>query len=224
MRVVDNELVTKPNQLYIFNFENKIRRCIMEDITKLQGKNLEDLRYIAKVMGIKSITRYRKQELIEKIIAVGGNNPEAVQLEQTTAKRKPGRPKKSKDTDKKEDAQTTVEVKEEKVSTQDNKSVSEDKKEEASKEKVASEDSKEEPKEEKAVSGEKKETQNTTKRFGRAPEVRVPVRRGRKAHNKKKRVMLRLRQWILILLQKQNIKDRKVVPLPRHEKRRHERR
>ena len=86
----------------------------MEDITKLQGKNLEDLRYIAKVMGIKSITRYRKQELIEKIIAVGGNNPEAVQLEQTTAKRKPGRPKKSKDTDKKEDAQTTVEVKEEK--------------------------------------------------------------------------------------------------------------
>ena len=79
----------------------------MEDITKLQGKNLEDLRYIAKVMGIKSITRYRKQELIEKIIAVGGIIPKLFN-EQTTAKRKPGRPKKSKDTDKKEDAQTTL--------------------------------------------------------------------------------------------------------------------
>ena len=38
----------------------------MEDRTKLQGKSLEDLRYIAKVMGVKSITRYRKQELVEK--------------------------------------------------------------------------------------------------------------------------------------------------------------
>ena len=191
----------------------------MEDITKLQGKNLEDLRYIAKVMGIKSITRYRKQELIEKIIAVGGNNPEAVQLEQTTAKRKPGRPKKSKDTDKKEDAQTTVEVKEEKVSTQDNKSVSEDKKEEASKEKVASEDSKEEPKEEKAVSGEKKETQNTTKRFGRAPEVRVPVRRGRKGAQQEKESNAQAEAVDSDSPAKtEHKKTEKVVPLPKARK------
>lgn len=38
----------------------------MEDIN-LKGKTLEDLRYIAKMMGLKNITRLRKGELIEKI-------------------------------------------------------------------------------------------------------------------------------------------------------------
>lgn len=42
----------------------------MEDIN-LETKTLEDLRYIAKMMGIKSTTRYRKEELIEKILEEG---------------------------------------------------------------------------------------------------------------------------------------------------------
>ena len=69
----------------------------MEEITKLQGKSLKDLRYIAKVMGIKSITRYRKQELIEKILAAGENKDELVQTVQPAVKRRPGRPRKDKE-------------------------------------------------------------------------------------------------------------------------------
>jgi len=69
----------------------------MEDIAKLQGKSLNDLRYIAKVMGIKSVTRYRKQELIEKILEAGQKKEELVQPVQTAVKRRPGRPKKNKD-------------------------------------------------------------------------------------------------------------------------------
>jgi transcription termination factor Rho len=42
----------------------------MEDIN-LKGKTLEDLRYIAKMMGLKNITRYKKSELIEKIYENG---------------------------------------------------------------------------------------------------------------------------------------------------------
>lgn len=41
----------------------------------LGGKSLEDLRYIAKMMGIKNISRARKEELIEMILAAGeGDN------------------------------------------------------------------------------------------------------------------------------------------------------
>ena len=82
----------------------------MEDITKLQGKSLNDLRYIAKVMGIKSITRYRKQELIEKIIAAAGaGKDESEQPTQTMAKRRPGRPRKVKDAETPEKLQTVSE-------------------------------------------------------------------------------------------------------------------
>ncbi|NSW89654.1 MAG: transcription termination factor Rho [Firmicutes bacterium] len=42
----------------------------MEEVN-LRSKKLQDLRYIAKVMGIKSVTRYKKDELIEKILEVG---------------------------------------------------------------------------------------------------------------------------------------------------------
>jgi len=42
----------------------------MEEIN-LGSKTLEDLRYIAKMMGIKSVTKYRKDELIEKILEAG---------------------------------------------------------------------------------------------------------------------------------------------------------
>ncbi len=38
----------------------------MEEVN-LENKTLEDLRFIAKMMGIKSVTKYRKEELIEKI-------------------------------------------------------------------------------------------------------------------------------------------------------------
>ena len=43
----------------------------MEDRSILEGKTLEDLRYIAKMLGLKSITKYRKSELIDLIISVG---------------------------------------------------------------------------------------------------------------------------------------------------------
>ncbi len=42
----------------------------MEEVD-LRSKSLEDLRYIAKLLNIKSITKYRKNELIEKIMEVG---------------------------------------------------------------------------------------------------------------------------------------------------------
>lgn len=45
----------------------------MEDI-KLKDKTLEDLRYIAKMMGLKNITKYKKSELIEKIYEEGNGD------------------------------------------------------------------------------------------------------------------------------------------------------
>jgi len=42
----------------------------MEEVN-LRSKTLQDLRYIAKVMGVKSVTKYRKDELIEKILELG---------------------------------------------------------------------------------------------------------------------------------------------------------
>lgn len=70
----------------------------MEERAKLQGKSLEDLRYIAKVMGVKSITRYRKQELVEKIMAAGEKAEETAQPSQNIVQRRPGRPRKIKET------------------------------------------------------------------------------------------------------------------------------
>ncbi|HPQ47115.1 MAG TPA: Rho termination factor N-terminal domain-containing protein, partial [Clostridia bacterium] len=57
----------------------------MQDINILKTKNLEDLRYIAKMMGIKSITKYRKGELIDLILEAGGKEeekPVAAEVEQ----------------------------------------------------------------------------------------------------------------------------------------------
>ncbi|HEX9059008.1 MAG TPA: Rho termination factor N-terminal domain-containing protein, partial [Clostridia bacterium] len=42
----------------------------MEEIN-LQNKTLEDLRYIAKMLGVKNITRLRKEELISKLLETG---------------------------------------------------------------------------------------------------------------------------------------------------------
>jgi len=43
----------------------------MEDRSILERKSLEDLRYIAKMLGLKSITKYRKAELIDLILSTG---------------------------------------------------------------------------------------------------------------------------------------------------------
>jgi len=53
----------------------------MEEVN-LNSKTLEDLRYIAKVMGIKGVTKYRKNELIEKILSVARESAENTQQEQ----------------------------------------------------------------------------------------------------------------------------------------------
>lgn len=42
----------------------------MEEVN-LNRKTLEDLRYIARMMGLKGVTKYRKKELIEKIVSAG---------------------------------------------------------------------------------------------------------------------------------------------------------
>jgi len=86
----------------------------MEDRDKLQGKSLEDLRYIAKVMGIKSITRYRKQELIEKILSAGGQE-ESSQPDQKQTQKRPGRPRKYKGIEDKETTDNTVEQDEDSI-------------------------------------------------------------------------------------------------------------
>ncbi|HHW31454.1 MAG TPA: transcription termination factor Rho [Clostridiaceae bacterium] len=50
----------------------------MEEVN-LNSKTLEDLRYIAKVMGIKGVTKYRKSELIEKILSAAKESVENTQ-------------------------------------------------------------------------------------------------------------------------------------------------
>jgi len=48
----------------------KTGRWIMEEVN-LAAKSLEDLQYIAKMMGLRSVTKYSKDELIERIIKAG---------------------------------------------------------------------------------------------------------------------------------------------------------
>ncbi|MCX7747134.1 MAG: transcription termination factor Rho [Clostridia bacterium] len=52
----------------------------MEQIN-LEAKTLEDLRYIAKMMGIKSVTKYKKEELIGKILESGGEGSKDTEIE-----------------------------------------------------------------------------------------------------------------------------------------------
>jgi transcription termination factor Rho len=54
----------------------------MEEVN-LGSKTLEDLRYIAKMMGIKSVTKYRKNDLIKKILetAEEGNKHQGIEVE-----------------------------------------------------------------------------------------------------------------------------------------------
>ncbi len=61
----------------------------MKDRSILEGKSLEDLRYIAKMLGLKSITKYRKSELIDLIISEE-NVPQA---KSETKEKKPSKAK-----------------------------------------------------------------------------------------------------------------------------------
>ncbi|NLC69070.1 MAG: transcription termination factor Rho [Clostridiaceae bacterium] len=72
----------------------------MEEVN-LRNKTLQDLRYIAKVMGIKSVTKYRKEELIDKILEFGRQatskdyikpaDEKPARTRRTTAKKEPGK-------------------------------------------------------------------------------------------------------------------------------------
>src|SRR5690554_3844285 len=57
----------------------------MKDRSILERKSLEDLRYIAKMLGLKSITKYRKANLIDLIISA----TEASQSESETKEQNP---------------------------------------------------------------------------------------------------------------------------------------
>ena len=57
----------------------------MEDRSILERKSLEDLRYIAKMLGLKSITRYRKADLIDLILSTGDSSqPKSETKEQSS--------------------------------------------------------------------------------------------------------------------------------------------
>ena len=54
----------------------------------LQEKSLNDLREIAKLQGVKSLTKYRKNELVD-IIMNGGASPAATAAEESAAEAEP---------------------------------------------------------------------------------------------------------------------------------------
>jgi len=62
----------------------------MEDRSILEAKSLEDLRYIAKMLGFKSLTKYRKSDLIDLIVNNATNVPDSNEekKENDTAKNK----------------------------------------------------------------------------------------------------------------------------------------
>jgi transcription termination factor Rho len=68
----------------------------MEDRSILERKSLEDLRYIAKMLGLKSITKYRKNQLID-YIADSASKPDPKKVrDDASASEKPGDPKEAK--------------------------------------------------------------------------------------------------------------------------------
>ncbi len=71
------------------------------EVIDLKKKTLQDLRYIAKMMGIKSVTTYRKQALIERILesgddSLGGEIKTDVLEEKSTEGEPEARPKRKK--------------------------------------------------------------------------------------------------------------------------------
>lgn len=61
----------------------------MKDRSILEAKSLEDLRYIAKMLGFKSLTKYKKSDLIDLIISVGDTSEtKDEKKEKSTSKKK----------------------------------------------------------------------------------------------------------------------------------------
>ena len=118
----------------------------MEDIN-LKDKTLEDLRYIAKMMGLKSITRLRKSELIEKIYQSQGveNIDEKIQLSNQETKTIKSdtveKEKKSKKSEVSKEGETTQVLRKSKRGRPKTVKVSEDSKKEEKQEEVKGEKS-----------------------------------------------------------------------------------
>ena len=91
----------------------------MKDRSILERKSLEDLRYIAKMLGLKSITKYRKANLIDLIISatdVSQSETETKEQSSPDAKsiseeKQKGAPKKEKTEEKTEEAKAPAEKK-----------------------------------------------------------------------------------------------------------------
>ncbi|NLE25724.1 MAG: transcription termination factor Rho [Clostridiaceae bacterium] len=83
----------------------------MKERSILEGKSLEDLRYIAKMLGLKSITKYRKSELIDLIINVGDTQAKSEIKEKSTSDTKAISEEKQEE-ESKEEPKLTEEIKE----------------------------------------------------------------------------------------------------------------
>jgi transcription termination factor Rho len=58
----------------IINFLSYIKGVVVLDIGLIESKNLSDLREIAKLAGIKSVTKYKKSELISMLVELENKN------------------------------------------------------------------------------------------------------------------------------------------------------
>lgn len=132
----------------------------MKERSILEGKSLEDLRYIAKMLGLKSITKYRKSELIDLIINVGDTQVKSEIKENSTS-----------------DTKAISEEKQEEESKEEPKPEEETKepieKKKRGRPKVTSEKEKEEPNREAKEAAQEQETKSEE------AESQVKKRRGR---------------------------------------------
>ncbi|NLX64950.1 MAG: transcription termination factor Rho [Clostridiaceae bacterium] len=111
----------------------------MEDRSILERKSLEDLRYIAKMLGLKSITRYRKADLIDLILSTGDTS-------QSKSEMKEQRPPDAKTVSGEGQGQAPQDEKKPDEKTEEDKSSTEKKK--RGRPRAASADEKKEPKQE----------------------------------------------------------------------------
>ena len=83
----------------------------MKERSILEGKSLEDLRYIAKMLGLKSITKYRKSDLIDMIINVGDTQAKSEIKEKSSPDTKAISEKKQKEAPKSKPKEEKEEIK-----------------------------------------------------------------------------------------------------------------
>ncbi len=83
----------------------------MKERSILEGKSLEDLRYIAKMLGLKSITKYRKSDLIDLIINVGDTQAKSEIKEKSSPDTKAISEKKQKEAPKSKPKEEKEEIK-----------------------------------------------------------------------------------------------------------------